>query len=66
MEEVKKTSQEWQELNPDIIVYDPDGWDRKNYQFSWYEELITEDEYNRRLIVSTCIRSRKRVSLKPE
>lgn len=48
-----KTSAEWQRLNPDVVVYDPDGWDRKNYQYSWYEELITLDEYNKRLIYST-------------
>lgn len=51
----KMTSAEWQSLKPDMIVIDPDGWDRKNYQFSWYEELITEEEYDRRLIESTCI-----------
>jgi len=55
MEEVKRTSNEWQQLKPEIIVYDPDGWDRKNYQFSWFEELITEEEYNYRLLRSTCI-----------
>lgn len=60
MEEIKRTSQEWQDLFPEIIVYDPDGWDRKNYQFSWFEELITEDEYNRRLIMSTCLRNFKK------
>lgn len=56
VEEIKRTSQEWQELKPEIVVYDPDGWDRKNYQYSWFEELITEDEYNRRLCFSTCLR----------
>lgn len=55
MEEIKRTSQEWQELKPEIIVYDSDGWDRKNYQLSWYEELITEEEYNSRLVRSTCL-----------
>ena len=48
------TSQEWQELHPDIVVMDPDGWDRKNYQFSWYEEQITEGEYFIRRLSSTC------------
>ena len=50
-----KTSAEWQELKQDIIVIDPDGWDRNNYQFSWFEELITEEEYQKRIMVSTCL-----------
>ena len=50
-----KTSVEWQKLKPNVLVLDPDGWDRKNYQFSWYEELITEEEYQRRLMMSTCL-----------
>jgi hypothetical protein len=49
----KRTSEEWQKLFPETIVHDPDGWDRKNFQYSWYEELITFREYNRRLLQST-------------
>lgn len=37
---MKKTSQEWQELYPEIKVLDPDGWDRTNFQYSWYKEKI--------------------------
>ena len=51
----KKTSEEWQKLFPETVVHDPDGWDRKNFQYSWYEELITFSEYNRRLLQSTLI-----------
>lgn len=29
-------------------VLDPDGWDRKNYDYSWNEELITLEEYKNR------------------
>jgi hypothetical protein len=54
MNEELKTSAQWQELLSEIIIVDPDGWDRDNFQFSWYEELITEGEYNRRMIYSTC------------
>ena len=54
MPEVKKTSAEWQRLKPYPIVYDPDGWDRKNFQYSWHEELITEEEYESRTLMSTC------------
>lgn len=51
---MKKTSKEWQELNPNIVVLDPDGWDRSNFQYSWNEELITFEEYQKRLFQSTC------------
>ncbi len=49
-----KTSEEWQKLCK-AEVLDPDGWDRdpQNYQFSWYEELITRGEFERRLGSST-------------
>lgn len=54
-QEVKKTSQDWQLENPNPKVLDPDGWDRTNFQYSWYEELITYDEYQKRLIHATAI-----------
>lgn len=53
--EVMKTSAEWQEKHPYPQVLDPDGWDRKNFQYSWNEELITFDEYESRLLQSTCM-----------
>lgn len=53
--EIRKTSEEWQDLT-DTLVVDPDGWDRKgNFHYSWYEELITKEEYERREMVSTCM-----------
>lgn len=52
---LKKTSKEWQALKPDTLVYDPDGWDRKNFEYSWYEELITEEEYDLRVSKSTVL-----------
>lgn len=56
MEQEKKTSEEWQkELWKSIVVYDPDGWDRKNYDFSWHEEKITREEFDMRCANSTCI-----------
>ena len=51
-----KTSKDWLESIPEAnrpIIYEPDGWDRSNYQFSFYEELITQEEFNRRLMLST-------------
>ena len=49
-----KTSEKWQEENPSPKVLDPDGWDRKNFNFSWFEEKITYTEYLNRVMVSTC------------
>lgn len=53
MTEPVKTSAEWQTLYPAVKVLDPDGWDRKNFKYSWYEEQITYAEYKRRLFEST-------------
>ena len=48
-----KTSEEWQKQFPNTKVLDPDGWDRKNYQYSWFEEKITLVEYTTRLYKSS-------------
>lgn len=53
-----KTSDEWQRLNMDTIVHDPDGWDRKN--FDWNFERITLVEYKLRCSRSTCRFSKER------
>lgn len=50
-----KTSDEWQKEFPYPKVLDPDGWDRTNFRFSWYEETITKEEYEKRVSVSTCM-----------
>jgi|AntDeeMinimDraft_6_1070357.scaffolds.fasta_scaffold01607_3 hypothetical protein len=50
-----RTSEEWQKLNPDIVVIDPDGWDKKNHKKNWYEELITYQEYVQRREQSSCM-----------
>lgn len=58
LEEKKLTSQEWYPIlypNKEIHIMDPDGWDRSNFQYSWYEELITEAEFRRRTMLSTCM-----------
>lgn len=51
--ELKKTSEEWSKEFPEIIVLDPDGWDRKNFTYSWYVEPITSEEYLSRRNKST-------------
>jgi len=49
---MKKVSSEWmKEKNCEII--DPDGWDRKNYDYSFNQEKITREEFYRRLALST-------------
>lgn len=50
----KKTSAQWQLEYPNPKVLDPDGWDRKNFHYSWFEEKITHREYMDRVIESTC------------
>ena len=35
-----------------VLVLDPDGWDRKNYNKSWREK-ITYEEFKQRLMRST-------------
>jgi len=50
----KRTSSEWQTLKPRIVVLDADGWDRRNYQYAWNVERITEAEYLKRRNKSTC------------
>ena len=49
---LKKCSDEWCKEEK-ILVMDPDGWDRTNYDESWAEE-ITLAEFNKRVSVSTC------------
>jgi len=53
-EELSRTSKEWQIIMPEITVIDPDGWDRKNYEYSWNQEIITRAEYIKRRTNSTC------------
>jgi len=58
MTEELKTSQEWYDMIPKelgFMIYDPDGWDRTNYQYSFHEELISKEEFKKRLMHSTCL-----------
>jgi hypothetical protein len=49
-----KTSNEWyHEIRDEIKILDPDGWDRNRFHYSWFEEEITEEEFNKRLFAST-------------
>lgn len=51
-EPIQKTSAEWSK-EVDFKILDPDGWNRQNFQFSWYEEKITLDEFHKRALEST-------------
>lgn len=52
MKNIKKVSSEWvKEVGYEII--DPDGWDRKNYDYSFNKEKITKEEFDKRLSTST-------------
>ena len=49
-----KTSAEWEDLCI-VKILDPDGWDRKNFEQSWFKEKITRKEFERRLTISTIV-----------
>lgn len=52
---MKKTSEQWLAQVPEnweLRIVDADGWDRKNYDYSFNQELITRDEFMRRLRIS--------------
>ena len=51
-----KTSEEWyKEKEYTDIILDPDGWDRKDFQYSWFVEKITKAEFEKRKCMSTCL-----------
>lgn len=53
-EQLKKTALEWYKDCKDIEILDPDGFDRSNYEYTWNELLMTEEEFNDRLARCTC------------
>lgn len=51
-----KTSKQWYEQIPlehSLVILDADGWDRNNFDHSFNEELITKEEFDKRLSSST-------------
>lgn len=52
VEEIKRTSADWA-AQLGAIVMDPNGWDRRNFIYSWHEELITREEFDKRYNAST-------------
>jgi hypothetical protein len=60
MTEELKTSKEWYDIvypNKEVVIMDPDGWDRSNWEYSWEEEQITQNTFMYRVIRSTCMHS---------
>ena len=47
----KRTPEEWSDL-VGVLILDPDGWDRMNFEESW-STPITRDDFNRRAAEST-------------
>ena len=48
------TSEDWsKQLAAGVEILDPDGWDRKNWDYSWCLEKITKREFERRFAHST-------------
>ena len=47
-----RTSEEWNQIF-NIRIMDPDGWDRKNYDYSFKEEKISYEEFRMRVNRST-------------
>ena len=47
-----KTSADWA-IEYGVVVLNPDGWNRKNFEFSFNEELISRDEFTKRISTST-------------
>ncbi len=55
---MKKSSNDWWHDDPQfqtMRIMDPDGWDRENLQYSFYEEKVTHEEFENRLLRSTMI-----------
>lgn len=51
-----KTSEEWSKIVYPIYkfyVVDEDGWDRRNFEFSWFQEKIDLDEFKTRCQMSS-------------
>lgn len=53
-----KTSKDWYELAKErkkLFIYSPDGWPKENYDYSFNQELISQTEFNKRVLKSNCI-----------
>ncbi len=60
LDEILETSEYWLKLKNDnsflqTVIMDPDGWDRSNYNYSFFKERISRQEFENRLMQSTCM-----------
>ena len=55
-ESILRTSSDWLALNPVLKIMDPDGWDRSNFIYSFYEEKISLKEFKNRLSKSSVVK----------
>ena len=54
--ELRFTSEIWNEItNKNSIILDPDGWDRSDFIWSFYRELITKETFENRKLYSTVL-----------
>lgn len=51
MDAEKKSSRDWMD-EMKIVVMDPDGWNRQDFDNSW-NEMITREEFMNRVMKST-------------
>jgi hypothetical protein len=55
--EMNITSDEWIQRDEfkseGMVIVDADGWDRHNFQFSFYEEKIDREEFLKRYMMSS-------------
>ena len=49
----KKTSEEWAKGRKNLTMHSYNGWDKRDFRYSWHEELITEEEFHERLCYSS-------------
>ena len=52
----KRTSKEWNtEMTAavNIKILDPDGWDRNNFQYSFFEKIIKKKKFKKKVMMST-------------
>ena len=47
MRDIKFSSEDWCKLT-DVVIYDPDGWDRKgDFDTDWNKEICFEEFYTK-------------------
>ena len=53
--DIYKTSEEWFSIlypNNEIEILEPNGWDKNDFRTSYYQERISEQEFNLRILLS--------------